>query len=104
MKKLTAVVVMFLCLTLLLAPSLSIASDDNAALEKSFHELCGQLESVMGLPIEELNKMVVQCDTLKEKITQSTHPKKKVFLFRLNKCRKFLEFAIETKELESSKQ
>jgi hypothetical protein len=103
MKWLTPFLALVICSILLFSPS-SHASDDHNSLETAFNELCGQTEKVEALSAEEITKMIVQCDTLKEKITQSTHPGKKVLLFRLKKCRSFLEFIIQTKQLQPAKQ
>ena len=80
------------------------ASDENANLEATFNELCGRTDIAESLSVEELTTMVAECDTLEEKITNSSHPKKKILLFRLKKCRNFLDFMVQTKQLESSKQ
>ena len=90
--------------SLLISPVFSIAGEDYSDLEKSFTELCSQTENAEALSVEELTKMVARCDLLKDRITRSTHPKKKVLLFRLKKCRNFLDFIIQTKQIESEKQ
>ena len=88
-----------ICLALVFFPFYSQASDDFVSLEAAFNELCSQTENAQALPVEEITTMIAECDLLKEKITKSSHPKKKVLLFRLNKCRNFLDFILQTKLL-----
>ena len=104
MKWFTFFLALLMSSTLLFSPLYSSASDDHNNFETAFNELCGQTENTETLTVEEITLMIVQCDLLKEKITQSTHPKKKVFLFRLKKCRDFLDFMIQTKQLKASEQ
>ena len=104
MKWLSLLLALTICSTFTFPPVYSFASDDDAKLEATFNELCGRTENAEALTVEKLTTMVSECDTLEEKITQSSHPKKKILLFRLKKCRNFLHFMIQTKQLESSKQ
>ena len=94
----------FLALTIsfaiIVSPIISLAEEDNAQLEAAFTELCNQSANAEQFSIEKLTEMVAECDSLKEKIANSSHPKKKVLLFRLKKCRNFLAFIIETKQQE----
>ena len=83
---------------------MNATGEDHAQLEKTFTELCNQAANAEAFTIEKLTEMVAEADTLKEKLENSSHPKKKNLLFRLKKCRNFLAFIIETKQLESEKQ
>jgi len=93
-----------ICSTLVFPPMYSQASEDHINLETAFNELCSQTENAETFSVEEISTMITKCDSLKDKIIKSTHPKKKVLLFRLNKCRNFLDFIIQTKLLKSVKQ
>lgn len=88
-----------ICSTLVFFPFYSHASGDFDSLEATFNELCSQTENAEALSVDEITSMIARCGSLKEKITTSSHPKKKVLLFRLEKCRNFLEFILQTKEL-----
>lgn len=91
---------LFMCSILISSPLYCLAADDLNNIETTFNKLCGQTENAETLPVEEITSMIAQCDSLMDKIMQSTHPKKKVLLFRLKKCRNFLEFIIQTKQLK----
>ena len=88
-----------LCSVLVLSPYYSQASDDYNSLEAAFNELCSQTENAEALSVDVITSMIAECDLLKEKVTKSSHPKKKVLLFRLKKCRNFLDFILQTKQL-----
>ena len=104
MRSFTFLAILLLCFSPLLLPLTCHASDENANLEATFNELCGRTDQAEALTVEELTTMIAECDSLEKKITHSSHPKKKILLFRLKKCRNFLHFMIQTKQLESSKQ
>jgi hypothetical protein len=98
MKRLTLVSASILFASGLLVPLYGQTSDDYDQLEAAFNQLCGQLENAETLSVEELTTMIAECDELKQKITRNENPKKKVLLFRLKKCRDFIEFTIQTKQ------
>jgi hypothetical protein len=98
MKRLTLVSAIILFSSGLFVPLYGQASDDYDQLEAAFNQLCGQLENAEALSVEELTTMIAECDELKQKITRNENPKKKVLLFRLKKCRDFIEFTIQTKQ------
>jgi hypothetical protein len=104
MKWFTLLSALIIYSILISVPLYSQVSDDHNNLETAFNELCGQAENAETLSVEELTEMIAQCDSLEDKIIHSTHPKKKVLLFRLKKCRNFLNFIIQTKQLEPEKQ
>jgi hypothetical protein len=60
-----------------------------------FDRLCGRTEESMGLPAAELRDLAARCDKLKPQIEASADPQKKVFLKRLEACRKVFVFVIE---------
>jgi len=104
MKLFSLCLAIIMCLAFFSLPLQSQASDDHKKLETVFNELCSQTENAEALSVEEITTMIAECDSLKDKIIQSSHPKKKILLFRLKKCRNFLDFIIQTKQLKSSDQ
>lgn len=73
-----------------------------ASLQEEFDALCIHTQAAESLPLVELRELVAECDKLREEIEQSNDPKKKVLLFRLNKCRNFLAFIVATKEVNEA--
>jgi hypothetical protein len=92
MRKLTILLVC-LAFIFLLAPAAS--ADDWRA---EFDEICSKVELAESLSLEELNALVERADELLPKIQSSDNPQKKVYIFRLKKCRNFLNYIIELKE------
>lgn len=68
-----------------------------------FDRLCGYTQEAEKFTIDELKGFMSECDKLSETITASDSPNKKVFIFRLKKCRNFFEYMIGVKELEAEK-
>lgn len=58
-----------------------------------FDALCSQVQAAEGKSTEELEDLIKRCDALMPVIKASDDPKKKVYIFRLKKCRKFFEYA-----------
>ncbi len=102
MKRFAGFSALFICSLFLFSPLYSLAADELDNIETTFNELCGRTETAETLPVEEIASMIARCDSLMDTVRQSTHPKKKVLLFRLKKCRNFLEYILETKKKPSS--
>lgn len=66
--------------------------------KEEFERLCGQAEGAGSLPTDELRKIVADCDKLLETLQQIDTADKKVYIFRLKKCRNFYQYTIEMKE------
>jgi hypothetical protein len=93
--------VLTVCSLLVFTPLYGLAAGDRDSVETTFNELCGRTEHAETLSAEEITSMIARCDSLMETITKGTHPRKKVLLFRLKKCRNFLEYILETKKPSS---
>lgn len=93
---------LLVCFFLLNAPTISGASGEYSAIEASFNKLCSQSEKAASLSIEQLTQMIDECDSLSQKLQKSSHPKKKVLLFRVKKCRNFLDFIVQTKNTKEA--
>lgn len=69
-----------------------------------FEELCSKVQTAESLTLEEINSLIERVDTLLPKIEASDDPKKKVYIFRLKKCRAFFEYIIELKKSGRAEQ
>jgi len=74
----------------------------GGSLQEDFDKLCVHTQDAESLSLERLQELVTECDRLKERIEESNDPKKKLLLFRLNKCRNFLAYMVELKTEDSS--
>ena len=71
------------------------------SLQEEFDRLCIHTQDAESLSLEKLHELVAECDQLQKKIEESNDEKKKLLLFRLKKCRDFLAYMIELKEMEN---
>ena len=76
--------------------SLSFAND--ASWKKEYNRLCGNTQEGMLLPEKELMTQIEECDKLLTTINATDNPKKKLYIFRLKKCRNFYQYIIDSKE------
>ena len=67
-------------------------------LQEEFDQLCIHTPEASSLPMEKLRELLADCDKLQKRIEGSSDGKKKLLLFRLNKCRNFYAYMIELKE------
>ena len=74
----------------------------GGSLQEDFDKLCVHTQDAESLSLERLQELVTECDRLKERIEESNDPKKKLLLFRLNKCRNFLAYMLELRKADSS--
>jgi hypothetical protein len=72
------------------------------SLQEEFESLCVHTQDAESLSMERLQELVAECDLLQKKIEASNDEKKKLLLFRLKKCRDFLAYIIELKQVENS--
>lgn len=87
------------CVVFMVVALLVLAGPLRAAsLQEEFDAICIHTQGAEGLSIKKLQGLISQSDKLREAIEKSNNPKKKVLLFRLNKCRNFFEFMVETKQ------
>lgn len=74
----------------------------GGSLQEDFDKLCVHTQDAESLSLERLQELVTECDQLKKRIEESDDVKKKLLLFRLNKCRNFLAYMVELKTEDSS--
>lgn len=73
------------------APALAI----GRTLQEQFDQLCRHTQNADGLSTEKLQELLRESDELRKNIESSDDQKKKLLLFRLNKCRKFIAYIID---------
>lgn len=81
-----------------LLPLFCVYADEDWKTE--FDNLCGKTEESMTMKVDELKDLVARCDKLKPIIEGSDHPQKKIFLKRLEMCKKLFSYMVEVKEKE----
>jgi len=97
-RKLVLIQAVFACLIVLLAGRLVYADP----LQEEFDKLCIYTQDAESLSLEKLQELVVECDQFQKTLEESNHPKKKLLLFRIKKCRNFFAYVIELKQTEKS--
>ena len=70
----------------------------GGSLQDEFNALCVHTQDAESLSQERLQELVKECDQLQKKIEESNDPKKKLLLFRLQKCRNFLAYVLDLKQ------
>jgi len=86
------VVLAAISLLLILTASLSFAED---AWLPEFEDICSRTEESSAMNKDELKAMVERCDKLLPQIENSDNPQKRVYLFRLEKCKKLFMYVME---------
>ena len=81
-------------LLLVISYPLSAAAEEWVA---DFDKICALTNTADDLSVTELQKLITDCESLEKTISGSDSPRKKVYLFRLKKCRNFFAFLLETK-------
>jgi Tfp pilus assembly protein PilO len=94
---LTQIVVAFLLI--ILSSALAYAG----SLQEEFDQLCVHTQEAESLSLEKLQELLTECDQLQKKIEDSNDEKKKLLLFRLNKCRNFFVYVIDLKQGSGTK-
>ena len=72
----------------------------GGTLQEEFDRLCVHTQDAESLSLERLQDLVAECDQLQKKIEASDDEKKKLLLFRLKKCRDFLAYVLELKQID----
>lgn len=84
-------VILVICFT-----GLSFA--DEESWKKQYNRLCGKSHEAVSMTEEDLASHIKQCDELLRTIDQSDYLRKKIYLFRIEKCRNFYQFLIDSKK------
>ncbi len=92
--------VIVLCYLVFATVNLSLANEESWLRE--LDELCGSSQAAMTLSSEEVTTLVERCDRIIAEITGTDNPRKKLYLFRLERCRNFYQYIINLKSKERS--
>jgi hypothetical protein len=65
---------------------------------EDFDRICGQAEDADSLPTAKLKELVMESDKLLEVIEAGNDPRKKVYIFRLRKCRNLFVYMTNLRE------
>ena len=65
---------------------------------KEFGEVCSKTQDAMALSVDELRSLIARCDALKSRIEKLDEQHRKVAARRLQMCRDFYVFTLESKE------
>lgn len=79
---------------------LSTADAQDNWLEE-FEEICSMVIASHSLSLDELQSLIERSDALLTRIEDSDEPSKKVYIFRLKKCRSFFQYIIELKKRDN---
>ncbi len=98
MKKRNAGIVLFLFLLMSYFSPLASAQ----SWIEDFDRICSQAEDADSLPTAKLKGLVVESDKLLEVIEAGNDPRKKVYIFRLRKCRNLFVYIMDLRETGGS--
>jgi hypothetical protein len=62
-----------------------------------FNRICGQVKAAAGLSVEQIQRLIEDCETLLAALRRSSDPQAKVLIKRLEMCRDFFEFSLEAR-------
>ena len=65
---------------------------------EDFDKICAQAEDADSLPTAKLKELVTESDKLLEVIETGNDPRKKVYIFRLRKCRNLFVYIMDLRE------
>jgi hypothetical protein len=65
---------------------------------EDFDRICAQTEDAGSLPTAQLKELVKESDKLLEVIETGNDPGKKVYIFRLRKCRNLFAYILDLRE------
>ena len=71
--------------------------------KEDFDRLCGQTAVAEELTVPELDSLTADCDRVMRDIEKSDSVEKKVYLFRLKKCRNLYSYLAEVKKSQGEK-
>ena len=63
-----------------------------------FDAVCSKTDVAMTLLVEELKELIERCDKLKPRIEAEEESTRRVYLRRLQVCRNFLEYVLDSKQ------
>jgi len=89
------------CLSLFTSLQAAYGED---AWRADFDASCAQSNDAMSLSVPEIKKLIEQCDVLQKIIEKEEETVRKVFLKRLQLCKNFYIFVLESKMQEQKQK
>lgn len=86
-------------LLLITAAAVAYAAEQGGW-KADFDRLCGVTDMATTFSVDELRSLIDDCDRLVETLNKVNPPKKKLYVFRLKKCRNLFAFVLDTKQAE----
>jgi len=93
-KRILLIALLCILLNPLLLYTISLGEDDW---HKEFEYICSRVEVGESLKLEELRQLSDRADALLKRLQDLKERSKKVYIFRLKKCKAFFEYLIELK-------
>jgi len=69
--------------------------------KEDFKRLCGYTEEASSLSTDQIQELIQESDRLLKTLETLNDPEKKVYIFRLKKCRNFFEYILDLREVEN---
>lgn len=70
--------------------------------KEDFERLCGYTEEASSLSTDQIQELIQESDRLLKTLETVNEPEKKVYIFRLKKCRNFFEYILDLREAENN--
>ena len=67
-----------------------------------FERLCSYTEEASSLSTDQIQELMQESDRLLKTLETVNEPEKKVYIFRLKKCRNFFEYILDLREAENN--
>ncbi len=96
MKGAISIAALLLCVPASFIGTARMLLADDSDWRQEFSELCGKTDMAMTLPPEALETLSKQSDTLIDKIRLSNDAKAGLYIHRLEKCRDFYRFMLDS--------
>ena len=91
--------ILFLISILICVSNLSFA--DESSWKKGYNSICGNSHEAILLTKEDLIVRIDRCKELLNVIKASDNPRKKIYIFRLEKCSNLYQYFIDGKKDEA---
>ncbi len=66
--------------------------------KKDFEDICARVNTAHTLTVKELKDLINRADTLIKRLQKMDLKAKRLYIFRLKKCRSFYQYSLELKE------
>ncbi len=87
-----------LVLVLFAFTAVAFSSEKVKSWKDRFDEICGKVQIAESLSTEELQKLIRESEELIKRLQEIDQPVKKVYIFRLKKCRSFFQYILQLRE------